>query len=352
MPFKFNFTDNIYIDSTPIKNVFIKDFLPASNPTFSIVYIYALNMVLSNNLDFTNKTLADSLNLLESDVVKAWKYWNEKGIVLYNAKTDMVEFLNLSEPVKKQDIKNSDNTENIFAKAESPYYAPEELRIYISKSQEVKNLFNTSQKYLGRLLSHKDMSTIFGFYDWLSLPMNVIEILFSYCSENNHRNLRYIEKVAVEWAEKGINTKERALEYLKTYNTEYRSIMRFFGQSMREPTPAEEDYMKKWLKAYNFSLEIIKSACEKAVLNTGKPSFPYADSILTNWNKYSVKTLEDIKELEEKFNQEKNAKANANTKIEKPSPKTNRFVNYEQREWNFDELEKLEKEYIKKDLEG
>ena len=66
--------------------------------------------------------------------------------------------------------------------------------------------------------------------------------------------------------------------------------------------------MKKWLKSYNFSLEIIKFACERAVLNTGKPSFPYADSILSSWSKNNIKTTDDIKNLEEKFIQAKKDK--------------------------------------------
>ena len=215
MPFKLNFTDNIYIDTTPIKNTFIKDFLPFANTTFSVVYIYALNKVLNNDFNFTNKDLADALSILESDVIKAWKYWSEKGVILYTSETDTVEFLNLNDYKKDFEQVNEEKPPVIISKDESPYYAPEEIRIYITKSSEVKGLFNSAQKYLGRLLSHNDMSTIFSFYDWLSLPMNVIEILFAYCTENNHRNLRYIEKVAIEWAEKGINTKEKALEYLK-----------------------------------------------------------------------------------------------------------------------------------------
>ena len=61
-------------------------------------------------------------------------------------------------------------------------------------------------------------------------------------------------------------------------------------------------------------------------------SFPYTDRILSNWLDKNVRTTKDIEELDKTY---KNKYA---------SPKTatkNSFSNFEQREYNNDELEKL-----------
>ena len=44
------------------------------------------------------------------------------------------------------------------------------------------------------MLSQQDMSLLFSFYDWLGLPMEVIELLLSYCTASGHTGMRYIEK--------------------------------------------------------------------------------------------------------------------------------------------------------------
>lgn len=65
------------------------------------------------------------------------------------------------------------------------------------------------------MLSQQDMSLLFSFYDWLGLPMEVIELLLSYCTASGHTGMRYIEKVAIGWAEEGVNTVEKAAEYIE-----------------------------------------------------------------------------------------------------------------------------------------
>ena len=54
------------------------------------------------------------------------------------------------------------------------------------------------------------MNTIIGFHEWLKLPLEVIELLFTYCTESNHYDLRYIEKVAIGWSNEGITTLDKS----------------------------------------------------------------------------------------------------------------------------------------------
>lgn len=305
-----------------------KDFIEKELPTAPPLYVSVYLMTLAAG--GSSAEIAGRLNVLESDVLRAWAYWKDRGYL--QEKT-------AAPPGKKP-----------LPAAARPDYAPAELAEYM-KHQEVRRLFDSAAQKLGKLLSHQDMSLLFSFHDWLGLPMDVIELLLSYCVSNGHRGMRYIEKTALGWAEEGIDTPEKAAEYIELRKTGFRAVLRAFGQGNRLPVPAEEGYMKKWLKEYGLPLELVQTACERTVLQTGRPSFPYADSILRQWRDAGVKTAADIAALDEAFAAKKagNAQKPAGEQPrKKPAPKQNKFINYTQSEWDFAEIERLEREQREK----
>lgn len=330
---------------------FLERFLPKAPPPYCVIYIYAYALCCQGDQNLSNSQIASTLNLMESDVVRAWKYWQEQNIISYEEESETITFLPFSSPETKKEKPLA--TIQIERK---PNYTPEELSIYMKKSNETRELFSSAQGHLGKMLSYQEMSSIFSLYDWLGLSMEMIEILLAYCSQNNHRSMRYIEKVAIDWVESGIDTPQKALSRIKLYNNKYRQAMKAMGQNGRDPSPSEETFMKKWYDEYHFSEEIVVKACDRTVLNTGKPSFAYANSILESWYKQKVKTLDDISKLENDYTAAKKAKTELEAKVSpkktaSPPVRKNRFINYDQREWDFDSLEKMEKEHLKKKLE-
>ena len=198
---------------------FIETELPQAPPLYVSVYL----MTLAIGQDA--KKVAERLKATETDVLYAWGYWKGKGYL--------------------QEEQRQEPQRPALASSVRPDYSPRELALYI-KNDKVRKLFDSAQKKLGKMLSQQDMSLLFSFYDWLGLPMEVIELLLSYCTASGHTGMRYIEKVAIGWAEEGVNTVEKAAEYIELRKTGYRSILQAFGQN-RMPVAAEEAYMKKWL---------------------------------------------------------------------------------------------------------
>ena len=84
-------------------------------------------------------------------------------------------------------------------------------------------------------------------------------------------------------------------------------------------------------------MEIIQEACKRTISATQKPSFEYADTILTNWHNQNVHTIKDITAIDEAFNKSKRTTAPAQT----ATTKRNKFNNFEQRTYDFDKLEKM-----------
>jgi DnaD/phage-associated family protein len=187
---------------------------------------------------------------------------------------------------------------------------------------------------------------LFGFYDWLRLPMDVILYMLTYCADNDHRDLRYIEKVALDWAEKQIDDLEKALAYVHTFNKDYNVILKIMGQTTGYPTPSQLKYINKWLQEYEMPTELALLACDRAAVNEGRPTFKYVDGIITNWHKKGIHTVADAETDDADFEKKKpDGKARANGK-------TNRFVNFKQRERDYNQLEKLEREYLTQSLKG
>lgn len=299
-----------------LSNEFIEKELPLAPPLY--VSIYLMTKALEGA---DGAMIAKKLNILESDVIRAWQYWQER------------------ETAKAMEV--AAQQPRVFLE-QRPEYSTAELSEYM-KHQDMKELLQTAQRKLGKPLTQQDISMIFGFYDWLGFPLDLIEVLLSYCVSDGFKGMRYIEKVAMAWAEEGINTVEKAAQYIEMRKTGFHSIMRAFGQSGRMPVDGEEAYMKKWLKEYGLSVEVIKLACERTVMQTGKVSFAYADSILKKWKSSGVKTIEDIETLDRAFAAKKSVKSNEPKPVAAP-PKQNRFINYTQRQWDFEKLEKLQRE--------
>ena len=311
-------------DKIELTKAFIEQELPAAPPLYVSVYL----MTLATG--GTAAEVAKKLGATETDVLYAWGYWKGKGY--------------LQETEEK---KEKQEQQKLISSAR-PEYSPAELAVYMQKSESMKKLFQSAQQKLGKMLNHNDMSLLFSFHDWLGLPVDVIELLLSYCTANGHCGMRYIEKVALGWAEEGINTEDKAVEYIELRKTGCRTIMKAVGQN-RLPVAAEENYMKTWLQEYKLPMDVVKMACERTVMQTGKASFAYAEKILKSWKDAGVKSVEDVAALDQAFA----AKKAQNTPTEQPAAQTapkkqNRFINYTQSEWDFVELERLEREQREK----
>ncbi len=297
-----------------ISGEFIEKELPLAPPLYVSVYLMTKAL---EGVDAA--TIARRLNVLESDVVRAWQYWQDR-----------------------EKVKPSEGAQTRIFMEQKPEYSMAELSEYM-KHGEMKALLQTAQRKLGKPLTQQDISMIYGLYDWLGFPIDLIEVLLSYCVSDGFKGMRYVEKVAMAWAEEGIQTVDKAAEYIEMRKTGFHAIMRAFGQSGRMPVDGEEAYMKKWLKEYDMSIDVIKMACERTVMQTGKVSFAYADSILKKWKETGVKVPADIEALDRAFAAKKTVKG-GETKAAVAQPKQNRFINYPQRQWDFEKLEKLQRE--------
>ncbi len=311
---------------TYISNDFLNKYMATAPTAYIMVYICAQKFMQEGKTAFTDAELAESLKMTESDVKKALEYWEQKG-----------ERIVRQRPPAAYCIPSS-----------APDYSTEEINYYMSHNDDFRSLLNSAESYLGKLLSISEIKTLYSLHDWLRLPLEVIEILLAYCTENGHRSMRYIEKVAISWADDGVNDTASALSHIKDYSSVYMRIMRALGIGGKQPVAKQKEYMKSWTSS--MPLDLILYGCEKTALivTNGNP-FPYADKIFSNWQKDGVNTLEKAKEADKKFAQSRETKKPQSSRNDQKQKKEK--FNYEQRNWDFDTIERLKREELKKYLE-
>ena len=123
------------------------------------------------------------------------------------------------------------------------------------------------------MLSGNEIELLYSFYDWLGLPCEVIVMLLSYAAKQGKVGKRYLETVAIDWADKGIDTFDKAEEYitqLEEIGSNEHKIRTILGIYDRALTQTEKKYISAWTEELNISPELVSLAYDKTVENTGK----------------------------------------------------------------------------------
>ena len=294
---------------TPVSNVFLTRFMPAASGSSVKVYLYILYQFNNQTQGLSLAHAAEALGMMEDDVVEAMNYWKAKGLILFerSASSCRIDFLpccaldpDPDHPTRRcrASKKAEDDSTRIVRLEQPPVYSPEELSLY-NKNDQVRLLFSKAQEMMGGSLSIPTLSTVFSFYDYYRLPIDVLICLFEYCRDTDHRNLRYVEKVVQNWADMGISTVEEAQAQTQLSRRIF-PVLKALGIAGRRPSSQELGYLKRWLDEYRMPEDLLAEAASRTLARTGKPSFPYMDQIIRNWYESGLTTLEAVESLDRK----------------------------------------------------
>jgi DnaD/phage-associated family protein len=307
-------------DFTPISNIFIDKYMPKARGEFVKVYLLTIKYCFYGELGVNSSILASTLHLLESDIMNAWNYWQDEGVVKFNPIDKMgnysIEFLEL-----KNEPDVSENEVNLL----------EELN-----KNPIKDMLHEIEKLLARPLSSKEMSTYIGWQKDFNFSLEMILLLIQYCISKGKTDYRYIEKVALAWYDANIKTIEEGQIFIRKHEdkwVKYKKILSYLGIKDAEIMKPQEDILDKWVNLYKFPVDVICKACDICFERLNRADFKYIDGILNSWFKDNIKTLEDVAIRDTKRTPVKNN--NTNNKNTKDN-----FNNFEQREYDYDSLEK------------
>lgn len=403
-----NISSDIATSFTTVSDIFIDQYMPKANGEFVKVYLYLLRATGSGAGIATISEIADHFSNTEADIIRALNYWASEGILqvqtgadgqiiginlcslsvsgmhaaqsnIQSAVADNAAQNNLQNSVVNNDAQNNlqngvvnNDAQNIsttnirmqdsvVAKLKTQAtdkpapsqkeYTLDEIKEF-RKNPDISELFFIIETYLKHTLSSTDTNMVLYWLDELHFSTDLVEYLVEYCITKGHSSLRYMNKVALGWADAGIKTVDQAKDDAAAHSQIYYSVMKALGITGRNLVDSEVSLINKWVGEYGFDIELVKAACSKTISAIQKPSFEYTDSILANWRKKDVHTLKDVEVLDANFAKANKASAtgssqgtnaaNGSSKPKSNNPGSkNKFNNFNQRNNDYDKLEKL-----------
>lgn len=346
------------VDSTAVSNLFIDEYMKDANDAQLKVYLYLLRMMNAHQATSVSD-IADKFNHTEKDVIRALKYWEKKQLLDLDFDQDKtlvgIHMRDLEESVRSgcQAVSSfvplpavsasntavpadmTSDTESAAAPVfTKPVYTADQLREFKNRQNTAQLLF-IAETYIGKPLTPAEMKTILFFTDELHFSDDLIDYLLQYCVDRGKKDFKYIEKVAVSWAEQGITTPEQAQSAGGRYSKDVYDIVKALGSS-NMPTEAELSYITRWTADFRFSKDIILEACHRTVLAVNSNRFKYADALLKSWHEQNVRQKSDIEKIDETYRQKKKNQA----AVSATRQYANRFNQFAQNTYDFDALEK------------
>ena len=358
---------------TMLSNRFIDEYMKDANDAQMKVYLYLLRCA-GTGLSTAVSAIADHFNYTEKDILRALQYWDKKhvlsllyddtgklaGIRLENLDPRPADIVSMPMPASALTTPVSTVATSVptvtapvpamttsaaafppsaaagtFPVADAPTYDKsvitlDQIRAFRQQEKTAELVFITEQ-YLGKPLSTENIRSIIFMSDILKFSTDLIDHLIQYCVDRGKKDFRYIEKVAVSWAQAGVTTPEEAASYAVKYDKNVYTVMNALGRTSA-PTKKEASYIQKWFQEYGFTPDIVLEACGRCVVATDKHRFEYTDGILQNWRENNVHTIQDIRDADAAFQKKKAMRTTH------PAPSTNPFHQFHQNQYDYDDL--------------
>ena len=231
------------LGQTLVPNIFIDRYLAGAGGEFVKVYLMLLRQIDSGSMSVSR--IADSLEISESEVLKALNFWEDQGLlaleydgtrltrlVVNDLPGTRGELRRESEEVRIErkasagaDTQTDASAGSASRKESEAHKVSTDPAGLLAADPEFKQLAYVAEQYLGRTLTKADLELIAWIYDDLKFSFDLSEYLLAYCAQLGHRNLSYIKAVAIGWKQNKIedveSAKKRAAEF--TAQSESRS---------------------------------------------------------------------------------------------------------------------------------
>ena len=181
---------------------------------------------------------------------------------------------------------------------QKPEITPADISKIVLENSDIAELLKVSENTLGPL-SYNQQNSLIWIYSNLGLKREVIVVLLNYCLSINKTYMPFIEKIACQWSDDGINTLELAQKKVAglAEATEHYSRIKSIFRLERNLTTNEKAFADSW-KKMGYGYDVIHHAYEITVENINKSVLKYANTILQNWKNKGLSTLAEIQEYE------------------------------------------------------
>lgn len=333
-------SNNLYLYDTPYENIFINEFIATSPGEYVKVYLYAY-MCMKNGISMDISNMARELQMIDTDIIKAWRYWESNGVVEIVEKSGGIDFdivffslkekfYGLEEDTRLEDtetfvysqnqaggtnddseIKKNNQSSQINQVSQTDQninLSPplenienkKENQISDLDSKNYNNLQNLAQileKEVERPIDTGEFRAILSMINNMDISKDLIIYAYSYCKDKGKSNFNYIRSVIENWTREGLKEPidvEAHMAKRSERNNTYSKILKSLGMN-RMPTEGEIKIMKRWIDDLGFSIDKILEACDKTT-RIREPNINYVNTVLMNWYKDAKKKDRNVNE--------------------------------------------------------
>lgn len=190
-----------------------------------------------------------------------------------------------------------------------PEYSGEELAQALA-DEHFAFLCSEAERCLCRPLRRHECSTLLALYEDVGMGCEVLALVLTYIARRTQESsadgasprisFAQVRNEAMRWHEHGVDTAEKAEEYIKKLDQQqqlHSRVLKILGITARRPSPTELRYIDNFL-ALDPSLSLIARAYDITVVKKGSLVWPYMRSILVKWHEKGYKTAADVEQGE------------------------------------------------------
>lgn len=254
---------------TPVDNKFILNYLPDAPDKCVAVYLLGLTLSQSNGTDNSCETLADKLELSTQEVMAAYLYWEELGLVhITSDNPPHVVYLSVRDSVSS------------LKKVKPSKYA--------KFTREMQNVIQ------GRMITANEFNEYYTFLENTTFQPEALIAVAKYCValKGTEINYRYILTVARNLLQRGATTLavvQDSLDSRQKYDEDLKVVFKALGKTGKFEHSDREMY-EKWTKDYGFIGEVIV-AVAKTCKSGGMGKL---DAMLTEYYKKGALSVQEI----------------------------------------------------------
>ena len=253
------------LGSTLVSNLFIDKYMSDANDAQLKVYLYLLRMMNAGRTT-SIPDMADQFNHTERDVMRSLRYWERRGLIEleYSAAGELMSLRMIAprqdsdrqtypeearpapavprlqamaipsqhsvsgqgavlpqhsvsgqgtalsqHPASAQSAVSPQNSAAGQGAASPQHPDAASVEAFRSSAKRAQLLFVIEQ-YIGKPLAPSEVESVYYISEQLHFSDALIDYLLQYCIDRGKKDFRYIQKVAVNWAEHGITTPKQA----------------------------------------------------------------------------------------------------------------------------------------------
>lgn len=212
-----------------------------------------------------------------------------------------------------------------------PEYSQKDLTDALDQEPQFQGLYQEVERILSRPMSDSDLKCLYVLYDSLGLSPEVILMLAGYVARKVRRlknspgarpRMPQIQREGFRWKRLGIDTVERAEEYLRreelTDQREWKILSIIGVKEPRAAVEREREYIQRWV-TLGLSDALIALAYERTVFQKKEMNWAYMNKILLSWHEAGYTTPEQARQGDRPPQRRRGGKAASGQESVQPS---------------------------------